>query len=62
MTGTSKQFKVNEKVVFLYEQGGGIVRRIDEKGNIHVEDDTGFERPFRENELVKNSRNGLSFA
>lgn len=53
MTGTSKQFKVNEKVGFLYEQGGGIVRRIDEKGFIHVEDESGFERPFRENELVK---------
>jgi len=36
MTGTSKQFKVNEKVAFLYEQGGGIVRRIDEKVLVHV--------------------------
>jgi DNA-nicking Smr family endonuclease len=53
MTGTSKQFKVNEKVAFLYEQGGGIVRRIDEKGFFHVEDEAGFERPFNANELVK---------
>jgi hypothetical protein len=53
MSGISVSFQINEKVGFLYEKGGGIVRRIDDKGFIHVEDETGFERPFRVNELVK---------
>lgn len=53
MTGISQQFKVDEKVGFLYEKGGGTVRRIDEKGFFCVEDESGFERPFSANELVK---------
>lgn len=47
------EFKINEKVGFLYEKGGGIIRKIDDKGLFHVEDEFGFERPFRANELVK---------
>lgn len=53
MSGTSSSFQINEKVGFLYEKGGGIVRKIDEKGFIVVEDEFGFERSFRANELVK---------
>lgn len=53
MSGTSSSFQINEKVGFLYEKGGGIVRKFDDKGLIYVEDEDGFERPFRVNELVK---------
>lgn len=53
MSGISNIFQISEKVGFLYEKGGGIIRRMDEKGFIYVEDELGFERPFRSNELVK---------
>lgn len=53
MSGISSSFQINEKVGFLYEKGGGIVRKFDDKGMIYVEDEDGFERPFRANELVK---------
>lgn len=53
MSGISNSFQINEKVGFLYEKGGGIVRKIDDKGFIFVEDESGFERPFRASELVK---------
>lgn len=53
MSGGLSTFQVNERVGFLYETGGGIVRRIDEKGVYHVEDETGFERPFIVTELVR---------
>ena len=53
MAGISNSFQINEKVGFLYETGGGIVRKIDSKGIFYVEDESGFERPFRSNELVK---------
>lgn len=45
-------FQIGEQVAFLYESGGGVVRRID--NHIYfVEDETGFERPFRINELAR---------
>lgn len=54
MNGISKmEFRINEKVAYLYEKGGGVITKIDEKGFIYVEDEFGFERPFRSNELVK---------
>ena len=53
MSGGLSTFQVGEKVGFLYESGGGTVRKIDSLGIFHVEDETGFERPFRQNELVK---------
>jgi DNA-nicking Smr family endonuclease len=53
MSGISNSFLINEKVGFLYEKGGGIILKIDVNGFYLVEDETGFERPFRENELVK---------
>lgn len=54
------RYQIGEKVVFLFETGGGIVRSIDSSkaatsvGIIYyVEDETTFERPFRENEIAK---------
>ena len=46
-------YNIGEKISFLYEKGGGIIRRIDDKGVIWVEDETGFDRPFRNNEIAK---------
>jgi len=47
-----KQFKVGERVVFLYEPGGGVITKI-ENTRIYVEDETGFERPFLQKDLGK---------
>lgn len=47
------QFSVGEKVVFLREAGSGIVRSINEKNLYVVEDDSGFERPYRAADLGK---------
>jgi DNA-nicking Smr family endonuclease len=46
-------FKVGEKVGLLYETGHGLVREVRKDGHFLVEDDGGFDRVFRENELVK---------
>jgi hypothetical protein len=46
-------FKVGEKVGLLYETGHGHVREVRLNGLYLVEDDGGFDRVFRENELVK---------
>lgn len=45
-------FQVGEKVVFLRESGGGIIRRIEEN-KIYVEDETGFDRPFSKSDIAK---------
>lgn len=54
------RYQIGEKVVFLFETGGGIVRSIDSSKSAtsvgiiyYVEDETTFERPFRENEIAK---------
>lgn len=47
------QFNTGEKVGFLYEVGEGIVRKIINPKSYIVEDDSGFERTFQVNELVK---------
>jgi hypothetical protein len=45
------KFNVNDKVTFLHESGGGVIIKIE--GNKYfVEDETGFDRPFYENELA----------
>lgn len=44
-------FQIGEKVVFLNEVGGGIVRRIENSVYL-VEDESGFERPFPPSELA----------
>ncbi|MCC5924371.1 MAG: Smr/MutS family protein [Crocinitomicaceae bacterium] len=47
------RFKINQKVVFLHEVGGGIVRSYNPNNQTYqIEDETGFERPFPENELA----------
>jgi hypothetical protein len=53
MSGISSSFQLGEKVGFLFERGGGVVCKIDSTLRIWVEDETGFERPFLSNELVK---------
>lgn len=47
------QFSVGEKVVFLNEVGGGIVRSINHMNLYSVEDENGFERYYRANDLGK---------
>ena len=46
-------FNVGEQVGFLFETGGGVVRKIVNENQFLVEDNTGFERPFSKSELVK---------
>jgi DNA-nicking Smr family endonuclease len=53
MSGTSNSFSIGEKVAFLYEKSGGIIRRFGANGLIFVEDEDGFERTFPAEELVK---------
>jgi len=52
MAGTSNHFQINEIVAFLFEKGGGIIRSIH-NNTFWIEDETGFERPFSANEIVK---------
>lgn len=47
------KFKVGEKIGFLYETGGGIIVSMNDKAIYTVADETGFERTFHENELIK---------
>ena len=46
-------FTLGEKVGFLYEVGGGIIRKIISQNVYMVEDETGFERTFQIDEMVK---------
>lgn len=45
-------FKIGEEVVFLFESGSGIIRKI-ERGTYFIEDETGFERPFKIGDFAK---------
>lgn len=47
------RFKVGEKVTFLKESGYGIVQSFENEHNVIVEDETGFDRVFPIDELVK---------
>jgi DNA-nicking Smr family endonuclease len=47
------KFNIDEKVGFLYETGGGIIKSFNDKKIYSVEDESGFNRTFQENELVK---------
>lgn len=47
------KFSIGEKVGFLYEKGGGVIRRFDELNRAIIEDETGFERPFLLSEIVR---------
>jgi hypothetical protein len=53
MSGGLNTFLVGEQVRFLYETGGGRVVQILSSGTYTVEDEDGFERTFRAQELVK---------
>lgn len=46
------QFKIGDKVKFLNAIGGGVVKKI-QGGMIYVEDDTGFDMPFSQAELIR---------
>lgn len=52
MSGTLSFFQKGEKVAFLFEKGGGIVKSFTD-GRIVVEDEDGFDRLFFPNELAK---------
>lgn len=45
-------FQIGEKVVFLKEPGGGEITNIVDS-TFYVVDETGFERPFKANEIAK---------
>ena len=45
------KFKVGDKVTFLHESGGGTIIKL-EGVKYFVEDETGFDRPFYENEIA----------
>ncbi|MEX1193119.1 MAG: Smr/MutS family protein [Brumimicrobium sp.] len=46
-------FKVGERVTFLRESGYGVIQSIKNEHSAIVEDETGFDRVFPMNELVK---------
>lgn len=46
------RFKIGEKVSFLKEVGGGIVKSYKDDQTVIVEDETGFDHEFLENELA----------
>lgn len=47
------RFKVGEKVTFLKESGYGVVKSFKNEHTAVISDDTGFDREFPVNELVK---------
>jgi hypothetical protein len=46
-------FKVGEAVTFMHEKGRGEIVRFSDSNTVIVLDETGFERPFSVNQLVK---------
>ena len=46
------QFKAGQKVVFLNESGGGVVKEISPNGRIIVEDEDGFAREYLASQLA----------
>ena len=46
------EFKVGDKVKFLNAVGGGVVKKI-QGGMVYVEDETGFDMPFSQAELIR---------
>lgn len=47
------RFKIGEKVTFMHESGYGVVLSYKDANCVIVEDESGFDREFLENELVK---------
>ena len=50
--GVIMKFKCGDAVRFLNDIGGGVVNRIDDRGNVYVLTEDGFEIPVPEKELV----------
>ena len=46
------KFSIGQKVVFLHEIGGGVVRKITQNGHYIIEDADGFDREFLPSELA----------
>ena len=46
------QFEIGDKVKFLNSVGGGIVKKI-QGGQVFVEDESGFDMPFSQSELIR---------
>ncbi len=49
---STMKFKIGDKVRFMSEKGGGIVRRFGPKDTVYVEIEDGFEIPVKLNEIV----------
>lgn len=49
---STMKFKIGDKVRFMAEKGGGIVRRFGPKDTVYVEIEDGFEIPVKLNEIV----------
>lgn len=47
------KFQIGQRVVFLNDQGGGVIQSINEKALYIIEDEDGFVRPYRENQLAE---------
>ena len=45
-------FKIGQKVVFLREQGHGVIKSINDSGRYVIEDENGFERVYLGRELA----------
>lgn len=45
------KYTVGQKVVFLFEQGGGVIKSISNSFNYVIEDEHGFEREFKASEI-----------
>ena len=46
------KFKIGDRVRFMSEMGGGIIRGFSGKDTVHVEIEEGFEIPVRQNEII----------
>ncbi len=51
------KLKIGDKVRYLNEEGGGVVTKIIDNKTVEIEDETGFEVPVLEKELVLIDRN-----
>ena len=50
------QFKIGQKVVFLREEGHGVIKSINKRGRYVIEDENGFDRVYLGSELAPVSR------
>jgi DNA-nicking Smr family endonuclease len=45
-------FQIGQKVVFLHENGGGVIKEISSNGLFVVEDEDGFDRKYKASQLA----------